>query len=1595
MRKSKGANWKKRGISIILTLGMLLGMLEISGLGSISSAVKDSDKTSSYADNQVSRVRAVINTLSEIPGAATAATANDATWDSWVKNTWNNGTKGEINRPFTILEIVPYAEYAEFGYMIEGCEPVDFSKLQGYEGLYSVSNLSATKEMMEFSMPTNAYFFGDEKEGMKEYYYRYEGNVKKYRQDTLNKLTSYKKIYGYYEVVATESDTSAEGDFKLVEDATTHKFTFKKVNKPLEKGNLVWHTLNDFVIDRLEADGVKPDFYDKIDNMTAEQVATAFTNTNFNSNEIGKRFYTFREGSTTDPYYNVGNSLYFDYYNKDVFATDIIGLSKQEAQSYSIYIKTITPAELNATNGKRWIDVADLIYINAKSSLSDYLKLWQSKDYQGNPANRLQIAGTLTSTTPEGYTGKYGAESPYNGQYKDLNWDVTEKIVRKVGAAQNYCGIIFHSNIFTGSNLTTKSVTYRRYDVNNNLITTEAASGAIDGYKENIGKLLVMTTTLNPNLINKIFLDNGRIEVKKDGTYSYGYMKGRTEDEGLYWSGLTFYIGSATIDQVKGNNLGSATDPSGKYWRDYTGRVYLSVSGTNTYVQGHAYIFNGNMSIATDIVTGATGASESIFEDFNSYIDTNAKTKEIWIKRHLGKELEGRVYTDEARLASYYDRKISSSNISPFAALRYILDMDSDRAPYYYDSVRVLEIEPSCGLNSDYSPYWRLTKEEVYLMVPNCSGDVTIDSMTMNSFVGRIDDLNETYDLIYLGDEADGYFLTPEYKGSDEQKAGMSRQDFYKKHTEARTDFYGTELDGLIYFQTGAVAYVGSADRANDANFIHGHNTGSQFRQNGNDLTHLKEKDLLSFIKAGYPIVAADHLFVDGYVESSKIGSEYTCVMYSFLKDNKASQNEDGSYTDGIFVSSQVAGIDTRVRNKKSRKMTISNSPKEYDGTLSSYLPKNGDYGVLDFQVIVPDTENYRYRIYVDKDRNSKCEAFADAKKNEVVRERDLTETTTNIHLEVNDSWVGFIQWKIEVFDKHNENIRVTKVGCSAIPAGENKNIIKALEITPDNSNYGNEDMRTGSNSPWDQLFSEVVDFDITVNRVKMSDFQNLFKDIRDENNNKVKFKFNMGKEIFLDEEHPADSNPNTTVLTNLESKLIGGLPLSEYNMIIIGFQDEYGKTDVSNANGAAEYLFYYAQKNEKSCSILFTHDLTCYYNSKSYGYTANTMLREIMGMSVYGGLSDRLYTDRANFREDLAANLEGYKTLSGAKYSKTVRNEIQGYTTFCGLKKLGAGGYKATGLGGSQYYYLINEPNGRFVDTTYGGQSSGGDNNQSNWTLRLNKGQITQYPFQIPEKLKVASTHCQYFALNMEDPEVTCWYTIEYPPQLGKNENKNTSATDGKGLVMAVDPQNASNNYYIYSKGNIYYSGVGHTDLGDSKTDEMRLFVNTLIAAYRPQFYAPEVEVTGPNAGLVAARSYRIYLEQEFNYDGGSSPDLANIDDEEYVYVTFKPKDASGCDKVSVKVYHDENVNDKYTIHSLRIADGKKVAGGEASLDPGKGDKVYLLNVDTEYVIKYKKTDLAAGRNHLTFEAENSVTIGVSGKTKLEIKAKPLFKLD
>ncbi|XCA82647.1 DUF5057 domain-containing protein [Exiguobacterium mexicanum] len=107
--------------------------------------------------------------------------------------------------------------------------------------------------------------------------------------------------------------------------------------------------------------------------------------------------------------------------------------------------------------------------------------------------------------------------------------------------------------------------------------------------------------------------------------------------------------------------------------------------------------------------------------------------------------------------------------------------------------------------------------------------------------------------------------------------------------------------------------------------------------------------------------------------------------------------------------------------------------------------------------------------------------------------------------------------------------------------------------------------------------------------------------------------------------------------------------------------------------------------------------------------------------------------------------------------------------------------------------------------------------------------GLFTEYPYKLSGSLgatkTIKTTHNQYFSLDLENEELTTWFNL-----VGNNRTAGDSA----------------NHYYMYTVGNLTYSGAGHVQTFNER-DEKEIFINTMFRAFIGSNHAPKIEVLAP----------------------------------------------------------------------------------------------------------------------------------------------------
>lgn len=301
------------------------------------------------------------------------------------------------------------------------------------------------------------------------------------------------------------------------------------------------------------------------------------------------------------------------------------------------------------------------------------------------------------------------------------------------------------------------------------------------------------------------------------------------------------------------------------------------------------------------------------------------------------------------------------------------------------------------------------------------------------------------------------------------------------------------------------------------------------------------------------------------------------------------------------------------------------------------------------------------------------------------------------------------------------------------------------------------------------------------------------------------------------------------------------------FDIVVMGFKDAYNYEDISDENGALSNLKNYIEEGN---SVLMAHDV----------------------------LSYSAYSDAYNTNVNISLTNNKDNIAKVAHWSYNITSQLRN-------------------LIGMDRYNVASEEN-KNTGSPYGAGFSN-SLNLTNWTRyysnmagQINSGQINMYPYEIGENVSVARTHAQYFQLDLNSDDIVVWYA------LSDDDLTNTSHNGYKYFNMSGN--DALNNYYIYSKGNITYTGAGHSSLGNSDI-ELQLFVNTIIKAIGSANSIPVVEFD--NAIRIDNYSYEMAIRD------GKLP--------ETITYTVTDKDFLGDTSGTFKegfVYFDVDGDNRYT---------------------------------------------------------------------------------
>lgn len=988
-----------------------------------------------------------------------------------------------------------------------------------------------------------------------------------------------------------------------------------------------------------------------------------------------------------------------------------------------------------------------------------------------------------------------------------------------------------------------------------------------------------------------------------------------------------------TILKVSDDNIAKEVASQGDaYWNGQTAASLSLDDSVKEALYDNVYLNDDSATpyVASDFLTDWKG-------DAAKAATFGAVLKEIQYENFLAKKNNSN--------AAQMDEEISKASIT-----RYILNWYMHRVTVK-SSIRVLDLEPCYDFDDENTV---LTPQKVFEMTgmtgkyEESVTKINITQMSSAEFIGKIEDLNEKYDMIYLGarvskmntENGVTVYNDPQMKGLIYSHVG----DYYDYATETKTENV-----------TLARETYNARHRLQDSSLDHSKTNDDDstnksedvYRGPGNDMNSTRYEEFCQFIKAGYPVVIADTFIkygddkipVASTATLDKNSYFYKLVQFALTKD------ENGQYLywqKNIFTESQLTNntADTQLGTTLSARrsvfcnyLNLSKLSVNWVTTYGAAYPQELKYnsnqngasnggslekidGKYQLQYIfnlhndaaISQTgTTYDCKLFVDKNADGRFSGSDYVEGKTYTSSEEVSGLT--VYIRKGDEWnkvdpiatangnryelrtgeiyrviralpeeyVGVIPWKLVFYDNADRLVRTAKSGYTSVPQQSGKKIIRVLQLLSDkNNNWNLHDEQNGDTNfskyikgltDWNVVGLDQVNWDGTVIPSTSIDSMTVTYLIND--------KLKIGGTSDTDIQKIYQESYNL---------------FQQYDMLILGFGDAYkfgytyGAYDPSKeippeimANVKRNLAVGWAVRDyiESGKSILFTHDTTSYVNNIQsvipyndngtaetyhsnywyWGYEFNKTIRASVGLDRYGALKEYYKQRVANSTgEEQKRDQEYLKTLESYTFDEIKEpnsdNELwqkEGVTKYTVVRFLRSYLEDLRINGSSSVKFPVENSllkkagyDGGYPSWNYPSSLLMGDYaGKSLIATQVNDGQITQYPYQISadEQLEISNTHYQWLQPNMEldrngdgKNDIVVWYCIS---GVADGQYKDTN-------IYNITPNDVVNNYYIYTMGNVTYSGAGHSR--PSKDAEIKLFVNTMIAAYNAGVTAPSV---------------------------------------------------------------------------------------------------------------------------------------------------------
>lgn len=202
------------------------------------------------------------------------------------------------------------------------------------------------------------------------------------------------------------------------------------------------------------------------------------------------------------------------------------------------------------------------------------------------------------------------------------------------------------------------------------------------------------------------------------------------------------------------------------------------------------------------------------------------------------------------------------------------------------------------------------------------------------------------------------------------------------------------------------------------------------------------------------------------------------------------------------------------------------------------------------------------------------------------------------------------------------------------------------------------------------------------------------------------------------------------------------------------------------------------------------------------------------------------------NIKDEVAGNLSIVFTKGALGFNNQAQYYAASKTSFLNLKTYNFINLQADVSRDPLYIYSSLNTNGSMTQpSTY----------NTTYLTKANEGALTRYPYQINKAIRISpNSYSKDVTIDMNfanNQPLIGWYCLSdtKSPEVRKAFNTGVADDDLYKGIYSSSPNDVKNNYYLFSNGKAFYSGIDLVAADSIGNDsEIMLFVNTIITAYK-----------------------------------------------------------------------------------------------------------------------------------------------------------------